>query len=77
LIKLAMINIHRALREQRSGARMILQVHDELLFEVPPAELDEVSALVRSEMIGALELNVPIEVDLGVGANWYETKASS
>jgi DNA polymerase-1 len=77
LIKLAMINIHRALHEQRSGARMILQVHDELLFEVPPAELDEVSALVRSEMIGALELNVPIEVDLGVGANWYETKASS
>jgi DNA polymerase-1 len=75
LIKLAMINIHRALREQRSGARMILQVHDELLFEVPPAELDEVGALVRSEMIGALELDVPIEVDLGVGANWYETKA--
>ncbi|KPK79806.1 MAG: hypothetical protein AMS25_11280 [Gemmatimonas sp. SM23_52] len=75
LIKLAMINIHRALRERRSSARMILQVHDELLLEVPPAELDDVSSLVRSEMIGALELDVPIEVDLGVGSNWYETKA--
>lgn len=74
LIKLAMINIHRALHEQHSGARMILQVHDELLFEVPPAELDDVSALVRSEMIGALELDVPIDVDLGVGSSWYETK---
>jgi DNA polymerase-1 len=75
LIKLAMINIHRALIEQRSGARMILQVHDELLFEVPPAELDVVRALVRSKMEGALELDVPIDVDMGVGSNWYQTKA--
>ncbi len=75
LIKLAMINIHRALTEQRSGARMILQVHDELLFEVPPAELDDVRALVRSKMEGALELDVPIDVDMGVGSNWYQTKA--
>jgi DNA polymerase-1 len=75
LIKLAMINIHRALAERESGARMILQVHDELLFEVPPAELDDVKALVRSEMEGALQLDVPIALDMGVGRNWYEAKA--
>jgi DNA polymerase-1 len=77
LIKLAMINIHNALAERESGARMILQVHDELLFEVPPAELDDVKVLVRSEMEGALQLDVPIAVDMGVGSTWYETKASS
>jgi DNA polymerase-1 len=77
LIKLAMINIHRALAERESAARMILQVHDELLFEVPPAELDDVKALVRSEMEGALKLDVPIAVEMGVGSTWYETKAGS
>ncbi|UCC82632.1 MAG: DNA polymerase I [Gemmatimonadota bacterium] len=77
LIKLAMINIHAALAERASGARMILQVHDELLFEVPPAELGEVEALVRSEMEGALHLDVPIAVDVGVGSTWYETKGGS
>jgi DNA polymerase-1 len=75
LIKLAMIKIHKALAERESGARMILQVHDELLFEVPPAELDDVETLVRSEMEGALQLDVPIAVDLGVGSTWYATKA--
>jgi DNA polymerase-1 len=77
LIKLAMINIHNALAERESGARMILQVHDELLFEVPPAELDDVKVLVRSEMEGALKLDVPIAVEMGVGSNWYETKAGT
>jgi DNA polymerase-1 len=77
LIKLAMIDIHRALLERESSARMILQVHDELLFEVPPAELDDVKALVRSEMEGALQLDVPIAVEIGVGSTWYETKAGS
>ncbi|MEE9133296.1 MAG: DNA polymerase I [Gemmatimonadota bacterium] len=75
LIKLAMINIHSQLQKRRGAARMILQVHDELLFEVDPAELDDVKALVRSEMEGALQLDVPIAVDLGTGHNWYETKA--
>ncbi|MGD2153023.1 MAG: DNA polymerase I [Gemmatimonadales bacterium] len=77
LIKLAMINIHSALAERASGARMILQVHDELLLEVPPAELDDVKRLVRAEMESALELDVPIAVEMGVGSNWYETKAGS
>jgi DNA polymerase-1 len=74
LIKLAMINIHRRLAEGSSNARMTLQVHDELLLEVAPGDLDEVKDVVRSEMEGALELNVPIAVDIGVGKNWYETK---
>jgi DNA polymerase-1 len=75
LIKLAMINIHHALAERESSARMILQVHDELLFEVPPIELDAVKALVRSEMEGALQLDIPIAVEMGVGSTWYEAKA--
>jgi DNA polymerase-1 len=75
LIKLAMINIHRALAENGSGARMILQVHDELLFEVSAGELEDVKSLVRSEMEGAIKLDVPVAVDMGSGRNWYETKA--
>ena len=75
LIKLAMIRIHHELRDGGYLGRMILQVHDELLFEVPPDELDAVQALVCSEMEGAIDLDVPIAVDIGVGVNWYETKA--
>ncbi len=54
---------------------MILQVHDELLFEVDPARLDEVKTLVRSKMEGALRLEVPVAVDMGVGRSWFEAKA--
>ncbi len=74
LIKLAMIDIHRALAEHGERASMILQVHDELLFEVDPAKLDDVKELVRSKMEGALKLDVPIAVDMGVGGSWFETK---
>lgn len=76
LIKLAMINIYRELAKSAGGARMILQVHDELLFEVPGDEMAAVASLVRTEMEGALELRVPIGVDIGTGRNWYETKAN-
>jgi DNA polymerase-1 len=76
LIKLAMIRIHSQLKERRCQGRMILQVHDELLFEVPLEELDDIQALVRSEMEGAVELEVPIAVEIGVGGSWYETKRS-
>jgi DNA polymerase-1 len=75
LIKLAMINIQRELKQRGGRATMILQVHDELLFEVSEDELDEVQALVKSKMEGALDLSVPIAVDMGVGSSWYETKA--
>jgi DNA polymerase-1 len=73
LIKLAMIDIHTELLN-RDSARMILQVHDELLFEVPQADIDEIQSLVKSRMEGALQLEVPIAVDIGIGKNWYETK---
>jgi len=73
LIKLAMINIHDELLRGRP-ARMLLQVHDELLFEVPPADLDDISSLVKSKMEGALILDVPIAVEMGTGRSWYETK---
>ncbi|HID94803.1 MAG TPA: DNA polymerase I [Candidatus Latescibacteria bacterium] len=73
LIKMAMINIHRRLKEEELKTKMILQVHDELVFEVPRGELDVVRRLIVEEMEGALELSVPIKVDVGVGDNWLET----
>ena len=72
LIKLAMIKIHDLLVEQRSGSRMILQVHDELIFEVPDHEVGMIKGLVKKEMEGVLELSVPIRVDIGAGKNWDE-----
>jgi DNA polymerase-1 len=74
LIKIAMIRIHAALRAERLAARLLLQVHDELVLEAPPAEIDAVSALVRAHMEGAAELAVPLVVDIGVGPNWLEAK---
>ncbi len=74
LIKVAMIRIADALRKRALEGRMLLQVHDELVFEVPERELDELRTLVVQEMEGAAELSVPLVVDVGVGANWLETK---
>jgi DNA polymerase-1 len=74
LIKIAMIRIHDRLRDERLSARMLLQVHDELVFEVPGPEMETVIALVREEMEGAAELSVPLVVDVGTGQNWLETK---
>ncbi|MBT7693436.1 MAG: DNA polymerase I, partial [Gemmatimonadales bacterium] len=72
IIKVAMIKIDRRLEAEGLQARMLLQVHDELLFEVPPEEVDRLEALVREEMEGAVELAVPLKVDIGRGANWLE-----
>jgi DNA polymerase-1 len=76
LIKLAMLNVHRALRARGHRARMLLQIHDELVFEAPPEELPAVAALVREEMTTpverALRLEVPLEVDLAAGPNWLD-----
>ncbi len=74
LIKIAMINIDRAIRDRRLSSRMLLQVHDELVFEVPGPERDDVAGLVVHEMEHAAELSVPLVVDLGFGKNWLETK---
>jgi DNA polymerase-1 len=72
LIKLAMINIHSRLRREQLSAQMLLQVHDELVFEVPLAELDAVKPLVVAEMERAVQLDVPVKVDVGAGRNWFE-----
>ena len=70
LIKLAMIEVHRWLREQRLGSRLILQVHDELVFEVPDAEVELLERELPRLMTGVAQLSVPLVVDVGVGPNW-------
>ncbi|HHY38110.1 MAG TPA: DNA polymerase I [Clostridia bacterium] len=72
IIKLAMVRIFKRLREGGFGSKMILQVHDELIFDVPIAEMDAVKELVRKEMEGVFDLNVPLKVDLKSGASWYD-----
>ena len=74
LIKIAMIRIDDALRTKGLQSKMLLQVHDELVFEVPPGEMEHVQELVKYEMEHAAQLSVPLVVDLGVGPNWLETK---
>jgi DNA polymerase-1 len=72
LIKLAMIAIHRRLRRGELDARMLLQIHDELIFEVPSDQVDNLAAMVVEEMSGVFEMAVPLSVDVKVGANWAE-----
>jgi DNA polymerase-1 len=74
LIKLAMVRIDRALREGRCETAMLLQVHDELVFETPPGEVEQVAALVKREMESVHRLEVPLLVEVGVGANWRDAK---
>ncbi|HTS88854.1 MAG TPA: DNA polymerase I [Gemmatimonadales bacterium] len=74
LIKIAMIRIHRALRDERLDAHLLLQVHDELVLEAREAEVASVAALVKTHMEGAAKLKVPLVVDIGVGGNWLEAK---
>ena len=75
IIKVAMVRIHDRLREEGRGARLVLQVHDELLLEVPDAELSAVKELVREEMCRAYELDPPLAVDIGTGDDWNEAKS--
>ena len=70
LIKLAMIAIHRRMRRESFPARMLLQIHDELIFEVPASHVSELANLVREEMAGVRTLKVPLKVDLKAGSNW-------
>ena len=72
LIKLAMIALDRKLTERKLKTRMILQVHDELLFDVPNEEKEEIEVLVKNEMEGVVKLNVPLVADLGFGPNWRD-----
>ena len=72
LIKLAMVRVAKAMAAEGLRARMVLQIHDELVFDVPRDEVERLTALVRREMTSALELGVPLEVGIGVGDNWLE-----
>ena len=74
LIKVAMVNIGKKILAVNLKSRMILQVHDELIFEAPPEEIEELKKIVLTEMEGAIELTVPLRVSIGVGRNWGEAK---
>ncbi len=74
LIKLAMVNIHRRITREGRPSRMLLQIHDELVFELPEAALADEQAMIVEEMESAMELRIPLKVDVGVGANWMEAK---
>jgi DNA polymerase-1 len=74
IIKVAMVRCHAALRESGMETRLVLQIHDELLFEGPPGEMDAATELVRREMCRAYPLDPPLEVDVGVGGDWLDAK---
>jgi DNA polymerase-1 len=70
IIKRAMITLHRRLAAEKLRARLLLQIHDELVFEFPPDEQDRLSRMVTEEMVAAANLSVPLQVDLNTGPNW-------
>ncbi len=72
LIKKAMINLYDRIQREKLQAKMLLQVHDELVFEVPDKEIDNIMPVIREEMEGVYRLSVPLKVDIGVGKNWGE-----
>ncbi len=72
IIKIAMINISKELKEQQFKTKMLLQVHDELVFDVPKDEVETVTQLIKSEMENAHKLSIPLEVEVGIGDNWLE-----
>ena len=72
IIKRAMINVFRRLRREKLQTKLLLQIHDELVFELPPEEEPALRALVVEEMAAAARLGVPLKVDLNVGRNWAE-----
>lgn len=74
IIKIAMVNMARIIKEKKLKSRLLLQVHDELIFEVPPDELEQIKVIVKETMEGALELVVPLKVDINIGDTWYEAK---
>ena len=74
ILKIAMVRADAALREAGFATRLVLTIHDELLFEGPEEEVERATALVKEEMEGAYELDPPLVVDVGVGTNWLEAK---
>ena len=74
IIKIAMINVYKKLREGGYKAKLVLQVHDELVIDCPKEEADKVAKILKTEMENAVSLRVPLTVEVGVGENWYQTK---
>jgi DNA polymerase-1 len=74
LIKIAMVRLHRRIREESRPMRMLLQIHDELVFEVPTEHVETEAAIIREEMEAAMDLVAPLKVDISWGENWYEAK---
>jgi DNA polymerase-1 len=74
IIKVAMVRASDALRDAGLSTRVILQIHDELLFEGPPEEMDRATEIVTREMVGAADIDPPLAVDAGVGDNWLSAK---
>ena len=70
IMKIAMINMHKAIKTQKSEAKLILQVHDELILDTPKDEIDKIVSLITDSMMGAANLDVPLEIDIGIGDNW-------
>ena len=74
IIKIAMVGVNRRLKEEKLKSKLVLQVHDELLIEVYKPELPRVQAILQEEMEHAADLDVPLEIDMHTGENWYEAK---
>ena len=74
IIKLAMVRVYNRLKTENLRAKLILQVHDELIVEAPEEETEEVKHILKEEMENAMKLDVPLTVDMAVGHSWYETK---
>jgi len=72
MIKIAMINIHREMKAQKLDARMTMQVHDELVFDVPNHEIEKLKPIIMENMRNVIKTSVPIEVEIGTGLNWLE-----
>ena len=70
IMKIAMIKTHQAIKAENVEAKLILQVHDELILDTPKKEIDSVINLLTNSMMGAASLDVPLEIDVGVGDNW-------
>ena len=74
IIKIAMINVHERLKKEGLRARLILQVHDELVIDCPENELETASQILKCEMENAVKLSVPLTVEVNSGKNWYDAK---
>jgi DNA polymerase-1 len=72
LIKVAMVRVDRAMKEAGLRSKMVLQIHDELVFDAPVDEIERLSEIIRREMSSAMDFGVPLEVEIGVGNNWLE-----